>query len=122
MKKLTEADKAEFKRLKDGVRPEDEAKVRQAFAEAEKKAKARGADWDLLQGVKTLWKMLTDPDYVVRWETKGWIIFALLYFICPADIIPDAIPVAGYLDDALVVAWVLHLISEEVATYRKLRQ
>lgn len=34
----------------------------------------------------------------------------LLYLLCPIDLVPDFIPVLGYADDVLVVAWVLRLV------------
>ena len=32
----------------------------------------------------------------------------LVYLASPVDLIPDFVPVVGYLDDVLVVAWALH--------------
>lgn len=63
--------------------------------------------------------MLRDPDYTMSWPTKAWIIFALTYFISPVDLIPDVLPGIGYVDDALVIAWVLHNLQTEVVAYRK---
>ena len=47
--------------------------------------------------------MLQKPD--VSAADKGIIIAALGYLISPLDFIPDPIPVAGYTDDALAMAW-----------------
>jgi uncharacterized membrane protein YkvA (DUF1232 family) len=110
-----------FSRLVRDIRPEHEAEVRSRFTWAETRARARGAAEDLLESVRTLWKMLTDPDFVVSWETKSWIVAALVYFISPADVIPDVIPGLGYIDDATVVAWCLHQVAEEVVRYRAMR-
>jgi uncharacterized membrane protein YkvA (DUF1232 family) len=93
--------------------------VKADYEKAEQKARDRGADPGLLDGLKTLWQMLKDPDYTMTWQTKAWIISGLAYFISPVDLIPDVIPVVGYLDDALVVAWVLHHLHDEVVAYRK---
>ena len=118
---LTKKQKEKIKTLVGDVSSEDEQEVRDRFKWAEKRAKVRGAAEGLLENLRTLWLMLTDPDYVMRWKTKAWIIAALAYFISPIDAIPDPIPGIGYLDDALVVAWVMHSISSEVAMYRKWR-
>ncbi len=48
----------------------------------------------------------------------GMIIFALAYFISPIDAVPDFIPVAGYLDDAAVVAGVVASIGSALDRFR----
>ena len=75
----------------------------------------------LFDSLKTLWAMLTDKDYVITWDTKKWILVALGYFASPIDLIPDFIPGIGYVDDAMVVAYVVHKISEEIVRYRAAR-
>jgi len=46
------------------------------------------------------------------------IIAAALYFINPLDLIPDFLPVIGYVDDAAVVGYVLRTLRRELDTYR----
>lgn len=100
------------------VTSDDEANVREKFLTALSKAVKKGADSKLVDGVKSLWAMLTDKDYIVAWETKAIIVAALGYFISPVDVVPDAVPGAGWLDDAMVVAWALHTLEQELAEYR----
>lgn len=47
------------------------------------------------------------------------VVSALLYFGSPVDLIPDFIPVAGYLDDAAVIALVWQLVEDDVAEYKQ---
>ena len=50
-------------------------------------------------------RLLADPRVPRRW--KLWSAFALVYLAVPFDLVPDFIPVAGQLDDAILVALVL---------------
>ena len=43
---------------------------------------------------------------------------ALVYFLSPIDAILDAIPVLGFIDDAMVLAWVVSEIRAELADFR----
>lgn len=49
--------------------------------------------------------LLTDPR--VSRSSKGWLWFALAWCVSPIDLIPEFVPVAGPLDDAIVAALVL---------------
>jgi uncharacterized membrane protein YkvA (DUF1232 family) len=42
----------------------------------------------------------------------------LLYFILPADLIPDFIPVIGYLDDLAVLTTIMNSLQKEISDYR----
>ncbi len=47
------------------------------------------------------------------------IVAGLLYFISPIDLIPDFIPVAGYLDDAVVIGIVVKMIHSDVENFKE---
>lgn len=49
------------------------------------------------------------------------IVGALIYLINPIDLIPDVIPVIGYLDDATVIAFAYKLVREDVLEYKEWR-
>lgn len=58
----------------------------------------------------------------VPWWTIGAIVSALLYVLNPLDIVPDAIPFVGLLDDAAVISACLFLIEKDVNRYRKWKE
>lgn len=77
------------------------------------------------QGLKTYladlqlaYTMLRDPQFQVAKETKTVLIIALLYIISPIDLIPDAIPLLGLVDDVLVAGYALRQASAELERYR----
>ena len=49
------------------------------------------------------------------------IVGALIYFVCPIDLIPDAIPILGYVDDATVLAFALKQVKSDVDNYNQWR-
>ena len=42
----------------------------------------------------------------------------LLYFILPTDLIPDFIPVIGYVDDLAVITTIMNSLKKEIKDYR----
>jgi len=50
------------------------------------------------------------------------ILGALIYFVSPIDIIPDSIPVVGYLDDAFVIGACWTFVASDVEDYIKWRK
>ncbi len=47
------------------------------------------------------------------------ILFGLIYFLIPLDVIPDFIPVTGFLDDLTILLWVYKSIQKDVAAYQE---
>ena len=50
-------------------------------------------------------RLLADPRVPTRWKVASAL--ALVYLAVPIDLVPDFIPIAGQLDDAILVALVL---------------
>ena len=65
------------------------------------------------------YKMLRDPHFQIAKETKTILIIALLYIISPIDVIPDALPLLGLVDDVLVAGYALRHASAELERYRQ---
>jgi uncharacterized membrane protein YkvA (DUF1232 family) len=108
------------------VLPEDVDAVKAGFwaklAESRPRLGRLGHMRDLLKNVVLLFEMLIDPSCVIPWRTTAGIVFALAYFISSFDLIPDAIPVIGFLDDALVVAEVVYMFSADIQRYEASRR
>ena len=47
------------------------------------------------------------------------IIGGLIYFLSPIDVIPDFIPVIGYLDDIFVIGLVINQVSADLKKYEE---
>ena len=51
-------------------------------------------------------------------DSLAVVVGGLVYVVSPLDLIPDAIPVAGYLDDAVVIGWVIKSVRQELDAFR----
>ncbi len=58
--------------------------------------------------VRLLSRLARDPTLPVGVRVRLWLLLA--YLAMPFDVIPDFIPVVGYADDAIVVAWTLRSV------------
>ena len=72
-----------------------------------------------LEDLKLAYKMLRDPNFQLERNKKITMIIALLYIVSPIDLIPDAIPFVGLLDDVLVAGYALKQIANELERYKK---
>jgi uncharacterized membrane protein YkvA (DUF1232 family) len=55
----------------------------------------------------------------VPWWTVSGAAFALLYVLNPLDLVPDALPLVGVLDDAAVVSACLVLLEQDLHDYKQ---
>jgi uncharacterized membrane protein YkvA (DUF1232 family) len=86
-------------------------KVRVLVASAKRKARRhREAIRDFQESLTTLFRLIhawLTGRYRVPLSTLIFALAAVIYFLNPYDLIPDRIPVFGFLDDAAVVAYVI---------------
>ena len=55
----------------------------------------------------------------VPWRTIAMATGALVYFVNPLDLIPDAILVVGYLDDVAVISMVVSAIRRDIERFQR---
>jgi uncharacterized membrane protein YkvA (DUF1232 family) len=102
-----------------GSDPKAEEKVRQDFEDKFKKAEKASTKPGFLENLRLLYEYLMSGEDLAP---KALIVGALLYVISPIDIIPDFIPVAGYVDDAAVIAGVVALLADRLRRFREKRE
>ncbi len=66
----------------------------------------------------TLYEMITSSNYTITNKTKLIIAGTLAYVILPIDVIPDFIPIVGWLDDAFVLGLAMNTLSEEIENFK----
>lgn len=67
-----------------------------------------------------LLRMLTTDGYSLSPSTWAVIAGALAYVVLPIDVIPDFIPIAGWLDDAFVLGAVIASLKNEIHNFKVL--
>jgi uncharacterized membrane protein YkvA (DUF1232 family) len=66
--------------------------------------------WSLRHQVLTLYYAFNDKR--TPWYAKITALSSLIYLVSPADIIPDIIPLAGYVDDLLIVPFLINISTK----------
>jgi uncharacterized membrane protein YkvA (DUF1232 family) len=62
-----------------------------------------------------MWRAYGKKQYrTFPWRTIGILAFAVAYFIFPLDVILDAIPFVGFIDDAAVFGFVIASAKKDI--------
>ncbi len=122
MEKVTEQEASEA--LKKGAAKVSEADldgILKRREDIEKRFSGNGPLGKFVAELKILFSLLKDyksGEYrAVPWGTIAAIVTTLLYVLSPVDLIPDFIPILGFVDDAAVVAACLAFIKADLNTY-----
>jgi len=65
-----------------------------------------------------LLKMVTTEEYNISNKTKLTIAGTLAYVVLPVDVIPDFIPLVGWLDDAFVLRLAMTTLKDEIEKFK----
>lgn len=64
----------------------------------------------------TLWRAFMAPE--TPWHLKALMLLVPAYLLSPIDLIPDLVPILGFLDDFVVVpmlvSWIVKMIPQPV--------
>lgn len=66
--------------------------------------------WSLKQQILTLYYAFKDER--TPWYAKVTSLSSIVYLLSPADLVPDLIPLAGYLDDLVVVPFIINISTK----------
>ncbi len=90
---------------------------------AEKKGSKLG---EQVENFRLLWNLLKDYYNKVYprapWKLIAAIGFAVTYLVSPADVIPDFLPIIGFIDDAAVFALVVKGFESDISDYKEWQQ
>jgi uncharacterized membrane protein YkvA (DUF1232 family) len=97
----------------------DPKKVSGLLDDAERKAERnRDRLEKILDGLQSLFRLigawLRGRYRIVPWRTIVLSIAAVIYFVNPLDVVPDFLPIFGFLDDAGVLAFVLQSVRKDI--------
>lgn len=93
--------------------------VRQAYERMTAHSSPLSAVWTDLRTMMRLLLRWADRSYQhVSWTPLLFIVGALLYFITPVDVVPDALGAIGFVDDVTVITTVVERIRSELDRFR----
>lgn len=100
-----------------------EKKMRWLLSQAHRKARRNYefllGPWESLQIFFRLVRAWLAGEYAASVVTVVAVAAAIIYFVEPLDLIPDPLPVLGYLDDAAVIFAVARANLNEISRFRK---
>lgn len=76
--------------------------------------------WSLFKNRRTMWQMVREVvngKYRMSLLTNVVLVLGLAYVVIPFDLIPDWIPVIGWIDDAVVIFLLIKRLNNETMRY-----
>ena len=121
---LSEADLAHFQEAVKRAQASATAKTPQEITDAAKQLLVDASSTSVpefigarLAKLESLINMVHDAGWALGDEDKARVLTALTYFADPKDVIPDSVPVVGYLDDAIMIELCVRELKHELDAY-----
>jgi len=118
--KISEAVERSKSKAEDYLKDPEKSKhlLDEAMKKAKNKEKISGPLADLWENLKTVFRLLQayfSKQYTtIPWGTIVLLVGAVIYFVSPLDLMPDWFPLAGFIDDAAVLVFVLRQINADL--------
>lgn len=100
-----------LKRSRNAIRHADESEIIEAVDDVIRQIKREQPLPDFVAvrvpELESLMQMLQDDEWVLPKDERERLLATFIYFADPEDILPDHIPVIGYLDDVIIIELVV---------------
>ena len=121
---LSESDLKHFRRVMRDVREKSKGISEADIVVASRELLEQMADTSVPDFVRDrvgkldrLIEMLEDEEWALSGKDRERVVRGLAYFAEPEDMIPDKVPVLGFLDDAIMVELVVSELVHEIEAY-----
>lgn len=112
--------RAQMKRVRDAAQRTSEAEVIASAEGMIKDVSESNVPSFVLQRIERLQvliDMVRDDEWSLTESERDNVVAALAYFADPEDIIPDNVPVLGYIDDAIMIELVVIELQHEIDAF-----
>lgn len=112
--------RAQMKRVRDAAERTSEAEVIASAEGMIKEVSESNVPSFVLQRIERLQvliDMVRDDEWSLTESERDNVVAALAYFADPEDIIPDNVPVLGYIDDAIMIELVVIELQHEIDAF-----
>jgi uncharacterized membrane protein YkvA (DUF1232 family) len=106
----------------------DNDRIRELLTHAADKIKSftesKESKGKLVDSVKLVMRMIRSQlagEASFSNRTLFLLIFSIVYFVMPADLIPDFVPMLGFTDDITVLYFVTESLSDDIEHYKSLQ-